>query len=321
MRQLLFIIFLCLSSLGHADTRQPVRWNTPGAGNPLIPGYFADPTIRKFGDTFYIYATTDGTGNGYGPAQVWTSKDFRNWTNHIMDWPTTEVVWAPDVMQDANGLYRYFYCEPCVIHEGIGTTPLGPWKNVLGSDDAVLIEDRYVHNAITLDGQTFVDDDGTTYIYFGTWGIYDGFGCGVAKFNPDMKSFSEKKLIPNTEIKDFFEAPFVIKRNGIYYFTYSSGSCHDHTYRVQYATSTVGPMGPYQYQGCILETNDDKTVHGPGHHSILQDGEDFYIVYHRHNIPQATHGFNRQICIDELHFTDTTAYFPVRFVTCQSGRT
>ena len=103
-----------------------------------------------------------------------------------------------------------------------------------------------------------------------------------------MKSFSEKKLIPNTEIKDFFEAPFVIKRNGIYYFTYSSGSCHDHTYRVQYATSTVGPMGPYQYQGCILETNDD----------------DFYIVYHRHNIPQATHGFNRQICIDELHFTD-----------------
>lgn len=284
-------------------TQQPARWNTPGAGNPFIPGYFADPTIRKFGDTYYLYATTDGTGNGYGPAQVWTSKDFRTWTNHIMDWPTTEVVWAPDVMQTADGLYRYFYCEPCVLHEGEGPTPLGPWKNVLGSDDAVLVEDRFVHNAITLDGQTFVDDDGQIYIYFGTWGIYDGFGCGVAKFNPDMKSFADKKLILNTEIKDFFEAPFVLKRNGIYYFTYSSGSCHDHTYRVQYATSTVGPMGPYEYQGCILETNDDRTVHGPGHHSILQDGDEYYIVYHRHNIPQATHGFNRQICIDELHFT------------------
>ena len=284
-------------------TQQPARWNTPGAGNPFIPGYFADPTIRKFGDTYYLYATTDGTGNGYGPAQVWTSKDFRTWTNHIMDWPTTEVVWAPDVMQTADGLYRYFYCEPCVLHEGVGPTPLGPWKNVLGNDDAVLVEDRFVHNAITLDGQTFVDDDGQIYIYFGTWGIYDGFGCGVAKFNPDMKSFADKKLILNTEIKDFFEAPFVLKRNGIYYFTYSSGSCHDHTYRVQYATSTVGPMGPYEYQGCILETNDDRTVHGPGHHSILQDGDEYYIVYHRHNIPQATHGFNRQICIDELHFT------------------
>ena len=39
------------------------QWNTPGAGNPFIPGYFADPTIRKFGDTYYLYATTDGTGN------------------------------------------------------------------------------------------------------------------------------------------------------------------------------------------------------------------------------------------------------------------
>lgn len=46
-------------------------YNASSAGNPFIPGYFADPTIRKFGDTYYLYATTDGTGNGYGPAQVW----------------------------------------------------------------------------------------------------------------------------------------------------------------------------------------------------------------------------------------------------------
>ena len=301
---LITIILVTMPFVLKADTKQQnAKWNTPQAGNPFIPGYFADPTIKKFGDTYYLYATTDGTGNGYGPAQVWVSKDFRNWTNRVMDWPTTEVVWAPDVMKGADSLYHYFYCEPCVLHEGIGETPTGPWRNILGDTDAVLVEDRFVHNAITLDGQTFVDDDGSVYIYFGTWGIYDGFGCGVAKFNPDMKSFSEKKLIPNTEVKDFFEAPFVLKRNGIYYFMYSSGSCHDHTYRVQYAISTVGPMGPYQYKGCILETNADGTVHGPGHHSVLQDGDDYYIVYHRHNIPQATHGFNRQICIDKLTFT------------------
>lgn len=278
------------------------QWNTPGTGNPFIPGYFADPTIKKFGDTYYLYATTDGNGNGYGPAQVWVSKDFRNWRNILMDWPTTEVVWAPDVMKGADGLYHYFYCEPCVLHEGIGETPLGPWRNILGDTDAVLVEDRFVHNAITLDGQTFVDDDGSVYIYFGTWGIYDGFGCGVAKFNPDMKSFSDKKLIPNTEVKDFFEAPFVFKRNGIYYFMYSSGSCHDHTYRVQYATSKDSPMGPYEYKGCILETNADGTIHGPGHHSLLQDGDEYYIIYHRHNNPHATHGFHRQICIDRMTF-------------------
>ena len=57
---------------------QKVEWNTPGAGNPFIPGYFADPTVKKFGDTYYVYATTDGSGAGFGPSQVWCSKDFEN---------------------------------------------------------------------------------------------------------------------------------------------------------------------------------------------------------------------------------------------------
>jgi len=308
MKSLKFVAAVCLMGAFGATgaTGTFGASGTAGAaevGNPFIPGYFADPTIRKFGDTYYLYATTDGNGNGYGPAQVWMSRDFRNWANMTMNWPTTEVVWAPDVMQARDGSYRYFYCQPCVLHEGVGETPRGPWHNVLGEDDAVLVPDRFVHNAITLDGQTFVDDDGSTYIYFGTWGIYDGFGCGVARFGDDLQSFTDKRLIPNTEVKDFFEAPYVLKRNGIYYFMYSSGSCHDHTYRVQYATSTAGPMGPYEYQGCILETNADQTVHGPGHHSVLQDGDDYYIIYHRHNIPRSTHGFHRQVCIDRLVFT------------------
>ena len=300
-----------LSQSIQAQKMESPHWNEPGAGNPFIPGYFADPTIRQFGDTYYLYATTDGTGNGYGPAQVWVSKDFVNWKNIIMNWPTTEVVWAPDVMKASDGTYRYFYCEPCVLHEGVGTSPVGPWKNVLGETDAVLVPDRFVHNAITLDGQTFVDDDGATYLYFGTWGIYKGFGCGVARLNSDLKSFAEKKLIPNTEITDFFEAPYVFKKDGIYYFTYSSGSCHDDTYRVQYATSTVSPMGPYEYKGCILKTNEDQTVHGPGHHSIFEKDGKYYIVYHRHNLPRSVHGFNRQVCIDDLNFDADGRILPV----------
>ncbi len=31
---------------------QKAAYNTPGAGNPILPGYFADPTIKKFGDTY-----------------------------------------------------------------------------------------------------------------------------------------------------------------------------------------------------------------------------------------------------------------------------
>ena len=330
-------VLACLSPICSQET-----WNSPGAANPFIPGYFADPTIRKFGDTYYLYATTDGTGNGYGPAQVWVSKDFVNWKNIVMNWPTTEVVWAPDVVQQPDGTYRYYYCEPCNINVGESTSPIGPWRNILGKDDAVLVPDRYIHNVITLDPQLFRDDDGSEYLYFTTWGIYKGFGCGVARISEKVRRweseksaaaippsdarfwrednpfpiaadefFSEKRLIPNTELKDIFEAPFVFKRQGIYYFTYSSGSCHDHTYRVQYATSEVGPMGPFEYKGCILETNADQTVHGPGHHSILEQDGRYYIVYHRHNIPRSVHGFNRQVCIDEMRFDADGNILPV----------
>lgn len=307
-------------------------WNAPNNINPFIPGYFADPTIRKFGDTYYLYATTDGTGNGYGPAQVWVSKDFVNWRNFVMNWPTTEVVWAPEVVQQPNGKFRYYYCEPCNINIGESDSPTGPWKNILGNEDAVMVPDRYIHNVITLDPMLFEDDDKSQYLYFTTWGIYDGFGCGVAKLKDgdfditqlaegvtkDARRwnenrpfpiaadefFTEKRLIPNTELKDIFEAPFIFKRNGIYYFTYSSGSCHTDTYRVQYAISKEGPMGPFEYKGEILTTNEDETIHGPGHHSVLEIDGKYYIVYHRHNNPKSVHGFNRQICIDEITFDE-----------------
>ena len=181
--------------LGAATGFAQKPFNASGTGNPIIPGYFADPTVKKFGDTYYMYATTDGSGAGFGPAQVWTSKDFVNWTLMPMNWPDSHWIWAPDVMKHTDGNYYYFYCQPCMIHCGVSETPRGPWKNILGESEAVLVPDRFVTNAITLDGQTFVDDDGSVYLYWGTWGIYKGFGCGAGKLASDMKSFTDTRLI------------------------------------------------------------------------------------------------------------------------------
>lgn len=306
-----FLYGCLLAGMALNANAEEVKWNTPGAGNPFIPGYFADPTVKKFGDTYYVYATTDGSGAGFGPSQVWCSKDFENWTIMPMNWPDSHWIWAPDVMQHTDGTYRMFYCQPCNIYEGVAETPRGPWKNVLGESEAVLVPDRFVKNAITLDGQTFVDDDGSVYLYWGTWGIYKGFGCGAGKMTPDMKGFTETRLIPNTEVKDFFEAPFVMKKDGVYFFMYSSESCHDSTYHVQYATSTEGPLGPYTYKGTILKTSKDGTVHGPGHHSILKEGNDYYIVYHRHDNPHSNRGFHRQLCIDKLEFNSDGTITPI----------
>ncbi|RKR80482.1 concanavalin A-like lectin/glucanase superfamily protein [Mucilaginibacter gracilis] len=276
---------------------------SPGNGNPLIPGYFADPTVRKFGDTFYIYATTDGNGGGHGPSQVWTSKDFVNWKMRDMNWPVSNYYWAPDVINGNDHKYYMYYCQPVDIYGASATSPTGPWTPLLPGGKP-MIPNYFVPGVITLDGQTFKDDDGKIYMFWGTWGTYPDHGCGVGLLNADMHTFSKKAKIPNTIAKDFFEAPFMFKRKGIYYLTYSSGFCENETYRVQYAMSKKGPMGPFVFgkNNPVLSTSSDGTVHGPGHESVIQVGDDFYMVYHRHNNPHSNGGYHRQVCADKILF-------------------
>ncbi len=277
--------------------------------NVILPGYFADPTIKKFGDKYYIYSTTDGSGAGFGPAQVWVSDNLVDWELELMNWPTSHWIWAPDVLEK-NNKYYYFYCQPCQIHCGVSDSPTGPWRNILGEEEAVLVPDRFVENAITLDPQSFIDDDGSVYLYWGTWGIYKGFGCGAGKMTEDLKGFETTRLIPNTEATDFFEAPYVMKHNGLYYMLYSSDSCHDETYHIQYATAEQ-PLGPYTYRGTILETSADGRVHGPGHNSVLEEDGRYYIAYHQHDRPRSTRGFHRQVCLAELVFEEDGAIRPI----------
>jgi len=296
------LAILCLLFIFSSSFAQK-KYDSPGAGNPILPGYFADPTVKKFGDTYYIYATTDGNGGGFGPSQVWTSKDFVNWSLQDMNWPTTHHYWAPDVTQAKDGRYYMYYCQPVEIFGASSESPIGPWTPLLPGRQPI-VKNFLVSNVITLDGQTFKDDDGKMYMFWGTWGIYPNHGCGVGLLNSDMKTFEQLAQIPNTTLKDFFEAPFMFKRNGLYYLTYSSGRCEDDTYRVQYAISKTGPMGPFVYgkNNPILTTSADGTIHGPGHQSVLQDGNKCYLIYHRHNNPHSGGGYHRQVAADQMLF-------------------
>ncbi len=300
------ILLICTSVLSIIVTAQTLPLHQQaGKGNPVIPGYFADPTIKQIGDTYYMYATTDGNGGGLGPSQVWISKDFVNWKIQPMNWPNTHWYWAPDMTKGYDGRYYLYYSQPVELYGAVSESPVGPWTPLL-PDGKAFVPNYMIPGVITLDGQTFTDDDGKIYMYWGTWGIYPNHGCAVGLLNKDMKTFEKTALIPNTVAKDFFEAPYMFKRKGVYYMMYSSGHCEDHTYRVQYVKSTTGPMGPFEYpkHNPILVTNDDGTIHGPGHHSILQKGEDYYIVYHRHNNPHSGGGFHRQVAIDKIEFDD-----------------
>jgi len=304
------ILFISLL-LGLVVGRGLAQSTPADAGNPIIPGWFADPTIVKIGDIYYIYATTDNEMLGSGAPTVWYSRDFRNWYNYTMEIPSMASVnlrnfWAPDLVIGDDGKYYLYFgnCQAgCNIYGYVSDTPTGPWKK-LHEDDTPVISHGYPREGFpSLDAQFFKDDDSKIYAYWGTWVHYNnGYAVGQLN-NRSMDAMFDSKNIPLSQTPKPFEAVYMLKRNGKYFLMYSGASCHDETYNVRYSYSN-SPYGPFTpgKNNPILSTNADKSVHGPGHHSVLKNNNDYYIVYHRHDYPFTAGGLARQVCMDSLIF-------------------
>jgi xylan 1,4-beta-xylosidase len=311
MRKAIFLLALIALPLSSLLSQDIGKANMPGALNPVLPGYFADPTIVKFGDIYYIYATTDNEMVGSGAPTIWYSNDFRNWYNYTMEIPSLASInlrnyWAPDIMKGDDGRYYLYFgnCQAgCNIYGYVSDTPVGPWAK-LHEDDKAVIPVNYPRRGFpSLDAQMFRDDDGKIYAYWGTWVHYnEGYAAGLID-RQTMDRVTEGINIPISQTPEPFEAPFMMKKNDKYILMYSSAVCHDETYNVRYSYSD-SPFGPFT-EGAnnpILSTNPDKSVHGPGHHSVLREGDDYYIAYHRHDFPMMRGGMSRQVCIDSLIF-------------------
>ena len=285
----------------------PPQYNSPGAGNPIIPGYFADPTVKKFGDTYYIYSTTDGIKLASGEPQVWISKDFVNWYNYEMDLELPEGLtncWAPDVLVGEDGKYYFFMgnCQfGCNIYGYVSDSPMGPWKQVR-EGAPVIPAGTGKENLPALDAQ-FIQWKKSEYIaWFGTWCTSFG-GLGWADINTKTMSIEREGFLPLNQVPYAFEAAYPMRRGNIWFLMYSSGDCRLSSYALHYSFSD-NPHGPYQYgeNNPILSSTADGTVDGPGHHSVLENNGDYYVVYHRHDNPHSTGGEFRQICANKMQF-------------------
>lgn len=306
-----FLVLFFLLFTGNLVAGEAVKNNSAGAGNPLLPGYFADPTIVKFDDIYYIYATTDNEMLASGAPTLWYSKDMQNWYNYTMEIPSLSSInlrnyWAPDIIKGDNGLYYLYFgnCQAgCNIYGYVSESPTGPWTK-LHTDDKPVIPNGYpISGFPSLDAQFFKDDDGKIYSYWGTWVHYNkGYAVGQLD-NKSMGEMKESVNIPLNQTPEPFEAAYMLKRNGKYILMYSGASCHDETYNVRYSYSD-SPYGPFKpgANNPVLSTNSDGSVHGPGHHSVLKNNNDYYIVYHRHDYPFTRGGMSRQVCIDSLIF-------------------
>ena len=130
--------------------------------------------------------------------------------------------------------------------------------------------DAYVEDARNFDASKFVN------------GYYEGEDMTLTLDYAD----AEIKLSGTTGVN---EGPTVIynEDTGLYYLTCSVGQYTDGTYSVVQSVA-YGPMGPFRKLtlaegGVLLATygiSVTDVVSGPGHHSIVQLGDEMAIVYH-----------------------------------------
>lgn len=286
-----------------------VAWDAPGAGNPVLPGYYADPAALVHDGRFYIFATTDGPAWGATEVSVWHSVDLRRWTHQVLDWPSPEAipgaevvdVWAPDVIQGPDGRFYLYISINHEIWAGVADHPLGPWRNLL-DEDRPLVEREFDEEVHHIDANAFIDDDGQAYLYWGSGWDWERGPAYFVPLEPDMRTFAEppRRIHP----PHFFEGPYMIKRNGRYLLMYSDGVVSEPSYKIRYSWAPA-PDGPWTEPDAspILVTSEDSTVYGPGHHSVLRWQDEDYLVYHRDANPHQGSAF-RQICIDRLEYDD-----------------
>lgn len=291
-----------------ADRIASPAWDSARASNPILPGYYADPSLVQHDGQNYIYATLDPWGGR--TLGCWQSADFKNWTYRALNWPTKEactsptsggsMVWAPSVVRAANGKFYMYVSVGSEVWVGTAEQPLGPWADANGGKP--LIPGNYKPGFHMIDAEAFVDEDGSAYLYWGSGWNWKNGHCFAVKLKPDMVTFDgePRDVTPD----NYFEGPFMFKHAGRYYLSYSQGVTIADTYQVHYAIGD-SPLGPFTEatNSPILVTDQSRNVVSPGHHAMFtRDGHD-YILYHRHSVPYVKDQAYRQTCIDELHFT------------------
>ncbi|KAK7752144.1 hypothetical protein SLS62_005888 [Diatrype stigma] len=288
--------------------------------SPALPGFYADPNIAVFGETYYIYATTDGIPD-WGGTQfyVWKSDDLVHWTradkpfltldgeNGNVPWATGNA-WAPTAIEREGKYYFYFSGNnPEYDRKTIGVayadSPEGPFT---AEPTAMILNNEAITTNQAIDPVVFQDPaSGTYYLYWG-----NGVPL-VAELGDNMVSIKWETLGQLEGLVDFREGLFINYRQGLYHLTYSIDDTRSENYRVGYATSETA-LGPFTYQGVILQKDASQGILGTGHDSVINvpGTDDWYIAYHRFAIPDGN-GTMRETAIDRLSFDSTTGLMEV----------
>ncbi|HTD93365.1 MAG TPA: glycoside hydrolase family 43 protein [Chitinophagaceae bacterium] len=288
------------------------------SGNPVFPGWYADPEGAIFQKQYWIYPTYSAPYGKQVFLDAFSSDDLVTWTKHehILDTSSvkwaTRAMWAPAIVEKQGKYFLFFGANDIQSDKetgGIGVAvsdkPKGPFKDYLGKP----LVDKFHNGAQPIDQFVFHDSTGKYYLIYGGWRH-----CNIARLNDEFTGFlpfdsstTFKEITPD----GYVEGPFMFMRNGKYYFMWSEGGWTGPDYSVAYAIAD-SPFGPFKRIGKILQ-QDPKIATGAGHHSVIHaPGQDeWYIVYHRRPLSE-TDGNSRVTCIDRMYFDEKGLIKPVR---------
>lgn len=273
------------------------------AANPLFaPLYTADPAVLVDRGRVYLFAgrdeaAPDGKDYVMHEWRVFSSCDLATWQDHGVPMRAKDFAWAKgrawasDIVQRHGKYWLYTTVEHATvpgfaIGVAVSDSPTGPFKDARGT--ALVTNDMTTQTDIAwddIDPGVFVDDDGQAYLYWGNTVLK------VAKLKTNMTELDGP--VTAVPVPYFVEAPYLHKRGGTYYLSYSQHWPEE----TAYMTGPT-PLGPWTPQGVVMSRNlKTKTIH----QAFFDFNGRSYVAYHNAELPGGGE-YRRSVALEEVTY-------------------
>jgi alpha-N-arabinofuranosidase len=266
------------------DPNQPVTFH-----NPVIPGFFSDPSVCRAGEDYYL---VNSTFEYFPGVPVFHSKDLVNW--EMIGYCIDRATQLPGDLNIFATTIRYhagtFYMITTNITGGgnfyvTATNPAGPWS------DPIFIK------AQGIDPDLFFDDDGSAYVISSTFELHE-IDIKTGKF------ISEGLRVWNGTGGRYAEGPHIYKKDGFYFLMAAEGGTEEaHSETIARSKDIWGPYDAYPANPILTHVNaagQGNPIQGVGHADIIQahDGS-WWMVFHGYrSVGDGTHHIlGRETCL------------------------
>jgi len=244
--------------------------------NPIIPGFYPDPSICRVGDDYYMVHSSFEYFPG---VPIFHSKDLVHW-KQIGYCLTRKSQLRLDKVRASGGIYaptiRYhkgtFYMVTTNVDGGgnfyvTAKDPAGPWSEPVWLDQS------------GMDPSLFFDDDGKVY-YTRHEGQGDGY-IAQKTLNPETgKLEGDLKKIWDGTGGIWAEGPHLYKIKGKYYLMISEGgTSYDHMVTIARSDSPWGPFEANPNNPILTHRNrPDSPIQALGHADLVETPDGWWMV-------------------------------------------